>query len=203
MKPIRILAIDPGTEWTGWAALEFDALDGLRRVLDSGLIKLKLTRPLLRRAQEVIRVLEEVVSTWDCTRVVTEAPFLGRNARGTLTLARFIGMLEFGLGDIQQLWTDEGIPMWMRTEWAKVQLGNAKYGDDVSIARARSDWGVEVPRVDQADAIHIGGYWIYLQEHPEETPVTKKTRKKGLTRQRSKAKVSARVPRARQSKLKP
>ncbi len=92
MASRRILGIDPGTRFCGWAVLDVDSSGRPSRVA-SGVYKLGNSAPLLDRLTRLRTHFLESLKQYGPDLVVLESAFIGRNARSALRLGEARGVL--------------------------------------------------------------------------------------------------------------
>jgi len=95
-KP-AILACDPSLTAWGWAVLENHV------IIQTGVIrtspqakkrKIRETDDLTRRTRELLQELDRIVSTFNVTYIVAEAPHYSQTARGAIMIGIVYGVLE-------------------------------------------------------------------------------------------------------------
>ena len=90
---MRVLGIDPGFSFTGYAVL---AKEGNRTMLlDFGYLKLPQTKSLQERVAIFHDALEQKITQFQITELAIETPFLGKNAQNFLKLGYLRGILYF------------------------------------------------------------------------------------------------------------
>jgi crossover junction endodeoxyribonuclease RuvC len=91
---VRVCGIDCGTEVTGYGGVETcDAGREPRLVrLAMGAIRLKKTRPLCERLDQVFRELSAELTRWQPDAVAVEGAFFAANARSALKLGEVRGV---------------------------------------------------------------------------------------------------------------
>lgn len=124
---MRVLGVDCGTERTGYGVVESDGR--LHRMVASGVIRTRNTRPLAERLLEISRGLREVIRTYSPAAAAVESVFFAANARSALKLAHVRGIAllaiaEAGLecGEYSPLEVKTSVVGYGRAEKGQVQL---------------------------------------------------------------------------------
>lgn len=90
---MRVLGIDPGFSFTGYAVLAKE--DNKTMLLDFGYLKLPQSKPLQERVALFHDALEQKIINLKITNLSIETPFLGKNAQNFLKLGYLRGILYF------------------------------------------------------------------------------------------------------------
>ena len=87
---IKILGIDPGTQITGYAILEY--YFGQSKVETMGVMKLKKFEDHQEKLKEIFLQTQELIEIYKPTELAIEAPFFGKNVQSMLKLGRAQGV---------------------------------------------------------------------------------------------------------------
>ena len=88
--PIRILGIDPGSRFTGYAVI--DAVGNNAGVIDHGVVRLDAKAPVAQRLHVLDERLRELVEHYRPDEVVVEEIFAAANVRSALVLGQVRGV---------------------------------------------------------------------------------------------------------------
>lgn len=144
--PSLVLGIDPGLERTGYAVIDGAA----RRVVDAGLIRTDVGKPLAARLAEIEAGLEEVLSEHRVMRVAVEdlyahyahprTAILMGHARGVVLLAaarRGLSVVSLPATQIKKTMTGSGRASKAQVQRAMMQtLGLARLPEPADVADA-------------------------------------------------------------------
>jgi crossover junction endodeoxyribonuclease RuvC len=147
----RILSIDPGLSFTGWAIIE--NLGNAAILKKYGVIKLPRTSTLNKKLYDIYFTLFEIISSNNITHLALETPFLGKNAATFLKLGYIRGTLLL-LAEIHDLSVSDFSPQ-------AVKRAVTGYGasDKEAVSRAVCRiFRIENPleKYDISDAIAVG-----------------------------------------------
>lgn len=148
---MKILSIDPGFSFTGWAII--DKEDSRATLVKYGVLKFKKSLSIANKLYELYFILFDMISVNNITHMALETPFLGKNAATFLKLGYIRGILYL-LSQIHRLTVSEFSPK-------EVKLLVTGYGDSDKEAVCRAVMklfkGLEQPeKYDITDAIAIG-----------------------------------------------
>lgn len=93
---VRILGIDPGSRYTGYAVL--DAVGSDAGVVDHGVVELPAKQPLPERLRLLDGRLRELVIQYEPDEVVVEEAFAAVNIRSALVLGQVRGVVIVAAG---------------------------------------------------------------------------------------------------------
>ena len=88
---MRCLGIDPGTQWTGYAILDYDGPDMTR--VASGVFDLRCEGNLSRRLARLHDELSALVAEYEPAELAVEKVFFGLNAKSALALGHGRGVI--------------------------------------------------------------------------------------------------------------
>lgn len=94
--PVRILGIDPGSRYTGYAVV--DVVESDARVVEHGVLKLPQKQPVTERLKLLDTSLRELVGEHRPDEVVVEEAFAARNVRSALVLGQVRGVVIVAAG---------------------------------------------------------------------------------------------------------
>jgi crossover junction endodeoxyribonuclease RuvC len=148
---MKILSVDPGLHFTGWAIITKDELP--TRLVSRGVICLKPGTPVRERLYDIYFTLFEIISVNHITHLALETPFLGKNAATFLKLGYIRGLLLL-LSQIHGLSLDEFSP-----KKVKLMVTGSGNSDKEAVSNAvmRCFPGLVKPdKYDITDAIAVG-----------------------------------------------
>lgn len=90
---MRVLGIDPGFSFTGYAIVIKD--QNKTGLIDFGYLKLPQSKSLQERVALFHDALEQKIINFQVTHLAIETPFLGKNAQNFLKLGYLRGILYF------------------------------------------------------------------------------------------------------------
>ena len=90
MNAPRILGIDPGTNFLGFAVIEI--ADDHVNVLELGVLKLKENKDQHDKLREIFLEVQEIIERYLPKELAIEAPFFGKNVQSMLKLGRAQGV---------------------------------------------------------------------------------------------------------------
>ncbi len=95
-EPVRILGIDPGSRYTGYAVI--DVVGNNVAVVDQGVVKLPARQPVTERLKLLDTSLRRLVAEHRPDEVVVEEAFAARNVRSALVLGQVRGVVIVAAG---------------------------------------------------------------------------------------------------------
>jgi crossover junction endodeoxyribonuclease RuvC len=95
-EPVRILGIDPGSRYTGYAVI--DVVGSKPRVVEHGVFKLPQKQPVMERLKLLDVSLRELVDEHHPDEVVVEEVFAAHNVRTALVLGQVRGVVIVAAG---------------------------------------------------------------------------------------------------------
>jgi crossover junction endodeoxyribonuclease RuvC len=90
MRPHRILGVDPGTNFLGFAIIE--ALPNELFVLEMGVIHLRKYFSHAEKLLQIMNNIQLLITKYQPTQMAIEAPFYGKNIQSMLKLGRAQGV---------------------------------------------------------------------------------------------------------------
>lgn len=105
MRPFRLLAIDPGTNFAGFSILTFDG-DKNQPVVEyvshydarsNKTENLKIEQPsnlMINKYQDILNIVDDLVGFYQPQFVVCESPFVGRNIQSYGTAMGLLKLME-------------------------------------------------------------------------------------------------------------
>jgi crossover junction endodeoxyribonuclease RuvC len=148
---MKILSVDPGLHFTGWAIIESD--ENSTRLIKYDAIRLKPGVAIRERLFEIYFTLFEIISVNHIDHLALETPFLGKNAATFLKLGYIRGILLL-LSQIHGLSLSEFSP-----KTVKMMVTGTGNDDKEAVSRAvlRLFPGLVKPdKYDITDAIAVG-----------------------------------------------
>lgn len=94
--PVRILGIDPGSRYTGYAIVDVAGNDA--RVVEHGVVKLPQKQSVMERLKLLDTALRELVAAHGPDEVVVEEVFAAHNVRSALVLGQVRGVVIVAAG---------------------------------------------------------------------------------------------------------
>ena len=95
-ESVRILGIDPGSRYTGYALI--DVVGATPRVVEHGVFKLPAKQPVMERLKLLDVSLRELVGEYHPDEVVVEEIFVAHNIRTALVLGQVRGVVIVAAG---------------------------------------------------------------------------------------------------------
>jgi crossover junction endodeoxyribonuclease RuvC len=95
-ETVRILGIDPGSRYTGYAIV--DVVGNRARVVEHGVLKLPQKQPVMERLKLLDASLRELVDEHRPDEVVVEEVFAAHNVRSALVLGQVRGVVIVAAG---------------------------------------------------------------------------------------------------------
>jgi len=95
-EPVRILGIDPGSRYTGYAVI--DVVGTNPRVVEHGVFKLPQKQPVMERLKLLDTSLRELVAEHHPDELVVEEVFAAHNVRTALVLGQVRGVVIVSAG---------------------------------------------------------------------------------------------------------
>jgi len=89
-KTSRILGVDPGTNFLGYAVINCQGEK--YQLLDIGVLKIKSLRSHQEKLRQIYLTIQEVINDFDPDMMAIEAPFFGKNVQAMLKLGRAQGV---------------------------------------------------------------------------------------------------------------
>lgn len=148
---IKILSVDPGLSFTGWAVMQRDG--SVTQLIAYDVIKLQRNYTIPKKLFEIYFTLFEIISTNHITHLAIETPFLGKNAATFLKLGYIRGLLLL-LAEIHGLSLHEFPP-----QTVKRMVTGIGTSDKEAVCRAVKRYfpGFETPeKYDISDAVAVG-----------------------------------------------
>ena len=93
---VRILGIDPGSRYTGYAVI--DTVGGNATVVEHGVVKLPPKQPVFERLKVLDTALRELVDRHRPDELVVEEVFAAHNVRSALVLGQVRGVVVVAAG---------------------------------------------------------------------------------------------------------
>ena len=156
MQPLRVLAVDPGTQVAGWAVVEETTGNrtGSVRRLASGVWRLGGSRlPLPARLLTLRNSLRDALRQWSPSLVAVERAYFGRNANSALRLGEARGVVLVGAADA-------ALPVWeippAQVKRRVAGAGNATKEQIARLVRAQIDLERDFESWDESDALAVG-----------------------------------------------
>ena len=147
-EPVRILGVDPGSRYTGYALI--DVVGNSATVVEHGVVKLPQRQPVSERLKLLDAALRKIVADHGPDELVVEEVFAAHNVRSALVLGQVRGVVIVSAGS--------GCPVFEYSARA-VKKAVAGYGqaDKEQVAQmVKALLGLsEVPRQDAADALAL------------------------------------------------
>ena len=154
---MKILAIDPGLYFTGYAVLE---KEGSRvSLIAADVIKVKSGLTIPQKLKFLYDTINEMVCDYEVTDLAFETPFLGKNA-ATFTKLGYIRGALYLISEIHLLTRHEFAPQAIKK--AITGYGNADKEAVARIMRKRFPRLIDSRRLDVTDAAAIGMCAIYM-----------------------------------------
>lgn len=147
-QPVRILGIDPGSRYTGYAVIDVVGSDP--RVVEHGVFKLPQKQPVMERLKLLDASLRELVSEFGPDEVVVEEVFVAHNVRSALVLGQVRGVVIVAAGS--------GCPVFEYSARAvkKAVVGYGQADKDQVAQMVKALLGLaETPQRDAADALAL------------------------------------------------
>lgn len=148
---MRLLAIDPGLYFTGYAVFVRDGSATLLLAADA--IKVKGTLSIPQKLKFLYDTLNNMICEYEITDIALETPFLGKNAATFGKLAYIRGTLYL-LSEIHSLQIHEFAPQEVKK--AVTGVGNADKESVARVMRSRFPKLKVSVRTDVTDAVAIG-----------------------------------------------
>jgi len=149
----RVLGVDPGTRFTGWAVLEAAADGRSPTWLASGVIRLASPAAVVSvRLLRLRRGLEAVLAEWLPQSLALEAAFFGRNARSALRLGEARGAVMVTAAEAG-LAVEELAPALVKRRVAGA--GQANKDQLARMVRLQLELDRDFDQADETDAIAI------------------------------------------------
>lgn len=95
-ESVRILGIDPGSRYTGYAVIDVAGTDA--QVVEHGVVKLPAKQPVMERLKLLDASLRELVDQHRPDEVVVEEVFAAHNVRSALILGQVRGVAIVSAG---------------------------------------------------------------------------------------------------------
>lgn len=86
----RLLGIDPGTNFLGFAVIEVEGKK--MKVLELGVVKLALLEDHQKKLKKIFERIQLIIKTYQPKEMAIEAPFFGKNVQSMLKLGRAQGV---------------------------------------------------------------------------------------------------------------
>ena len=155
---MKLLAIDPGLYFTGYALFAKDE-NGKIILLSADVIKVKSTLSIPAKLKFLYDTCNEMICDHEVTDLALETPFLGKNA-ATFTKLGYIRSVLYLLSEVHTLSLHEFPPQVVK----KAVTGNG-HADKDSVARVMRRLYpklIDARRTDVTDAAAVGACAIYL-----------------------------------------
>ncbi len=154
---MKLLAVDPGLSFTGYAIFSYDAHakrgETKNILLLADVIKLKQALSIPQKLKFIYDFLNDMICDHEITDISLETPFLGKNA-ATFGKLSYIRSLLYLLSQVHDLSLHEFPPQVIK----KIITGNG-HADKDSVARVmRKHYPllIDARRTDVTDAAAIG-----------------------------------------------
>ncbi len=95
-ESVRVLGIDPGSRYTGYAIL--DVVGSTAHVVQHGVLKLPQKQPVMERLKLLDVALRDLVDEYPPDEVVVEEIFVAHNVRSALVLGQVRGVVIVAAG---------------------------------------------------------------------------------------------------------
>ena len=95
-ESVRVLGIDPGSRYTGYAIV--DVVGSNARVVQHGVLKLPQKQPVMERLKLLDVLLRDLVDEYRPDEVVVEEIFVAHNVRSALVLGQVRGVVIVAAG---------------------------------------------------------------------------------------------------------
>jgi crossover junction endodeoxyribonuclease RuvC len=146
-----IIGIDPSLVSTGWAIVE-SKRKGKYKLIDYGTIKVNTKVSLIGRIDDICDAVFVAISTNDnieCAAV--EEPFVGKNMKTSLQLAKLHGALLRTLSLMSSVEIETYSPSYVK----QAVTGSGNASKDAVIQAVKKKVGYKGNQTDEADAIAI------------------------------------------------
>lgn len=148
---MRLLSIDPGLSFTGYAVLAKE--QNKVALVAADLIKLKSTLTIPQKLRILYDTLNDMVCDYEITDIAIETPFLGKNA-ATFTKLGYIRGIVYLLSEMHSLAMHEYAPQVIK----KAVTGSGKSDKDAvaRVMRRLYPKLIDIRRTDVTDAAAVG-----------------------------------------------
>lgn len=152
---MRILALDPSSQNTGFAVMQIER--NAPHIVKSGSISHPKPRKVTYedKCRFIFMVVKNQLLEWQPDLVVIEYPFVGRNAKTAVQLGRLCGMLEATCQIMGYSYMTV-----MPTVWKAAFAGSGGADKNQVYDMVDMQYGIKAGSHDESDAIGIGTYYL-------------------------------------------